>query len=402
MIPLEEENIKNNSLIRGFYNKFPYLSHTVENTESKFFYWPCSFDMVQSYCGIYPNNSFSNRKSPRILEAGCGSGFYTNQIAHLNPGADILAVDISRKSLDLAEERLKISGAFQKSEIKFKNIDIQDLDLKNEFDYIYSAGMLPHVLSPSKIIVKFNSLMKEQSILYLEAYSELGRFYSQCIQSAFRKLRLSALNTDVSIAREILDGLPEGNPLNIEYKQKFSDHSKFDFDFADDYLNPYENSFRLEDIFNLIKLGGFSFLGFSNDEYWQLERLLGFNCSVDLSHLSQEDKYKLVESLDPTLVNFSFFLSKKSSYRMNFRNKDFCLQSFGKISPFVKNLSSRIFVNRYGVSIDLSQKDLDFLICLDQNPEKSLGSLPLSWQKTEIYSVAMHLFRKQIVLLYPP
>ena len=34
-------------------------------------------------------------EAPRILDAGCGTGVSTDYLCHLNPGADVLGVDIS-------------------------------------------------------------------------------------------------------------------------------------------------------------------------------------------------------------------------------------------------------------------------------------------------------------------
>lgn len=69
----------------------------------------------------------------RILEIGCGTGFFTQKLAQLYPEAHILATDISQDMLTVAKNNLS----------KFKNIsyelqDGENLKLTGSFDLIIS------------------------------------------------------------------------------------------------------------------------------------------------------------------------------------------------------------------------------------------------------------------------
>ncbi|UFP95858.1 class I SAM-dependent methyltransferase [Gloeobacter morelensis] len=46
----------------------------------------------------------------RILDAGCGSGFTSLALAQANPGARIVGIDLSERSLAVARERLAFHG----------------------------------------------------------------------------------------------------------------------------------------------------------------------------------------------------------------------------------------------------------------------------------------------------
>ncbi len=45
-----------------------------------------------------------------ILDAGCGSGYKALILAQANPGAKIVGIDISEKSVELARKRLEYHG----------------------------------------------------------------------------------------------------------------------------------------------------------------------------------------------------------------------------------------------------------------------------------------------------
>jgi ubiquinone/menaquinone biosynthesis C-methylase UbiE len=69
-----------------------------------------------------------------ILDAGCGTGYKSLVLAEANPGAKIVGVDISEKSIELAKQRLQYHG-FENTE--FHLVSIEDLpNLGLSFDYI--------------------------------------------------------------------------------------------------------------------------------------------------------------------------------------------------------------------------------------------------------------------------
>ena len=61
-------------------------------------------NLVNSY--YLRKQKFVDTKGKIILDAGCGSGYYSLVLASANPGAKIVGVDISEKSVELARQRL--------------------------------------------------------------------------------------------------------------------------------------------------------------------------------------------------------------------------------------------------------------------------------------------------------
>ncbi len=77
----------------------------------------------------------------RILDAGCGSGFFANYFAEL--GLESFACDFSDEALHMTSSR---SGG----RVKVFKIDLvrqslkSDLNVKGRFDYIFTDGLLEH------------------------------------------------------------------------------------------------------------------------------------------------------------------------------------------------------------------------------------------------------------------
>lgn len=82
----------------------------------------------------------SPRKGERILDVGCGSGFYANLIKET--GAQVFCVDISPAMVRL----VRASG------IEAEVHDIESLNLNREFDKILVAGALEFCEKPSEAL----------------------------------------------------------------------------------------------------------------------------------------------------------------------------------------------------------------------------------------------------------
>ena len=82
--------------------------------------------------------------------------------------------------------------------------------------------------------------------------------------------------------------------------------------FADMYVHPQEIDYNIETLFELIDASGLEFIGFSNPGFWQLDRLL--SKAPDLIErakgLSDRQRYRLIELLDPEVTHYEFFLGR--------------------------------------------------------------------------------------------
>lgn len=112
-------------------------------------------------------------ETPDLLIAGCGSGYQAAITAFRNPGARILAVDLSRASLAYAMRRCREVGL---RNVRFAQADILQLGAPPaRFDAIESTGVLHHLRDPLagwRILV---SLLKPGGVMKIALYSETAR-----------------------------------------------------------------------------------------------------------------------------------------------------------------------------------------------------------------------------------
>jgi SAM-dependent methyltransferase len=81
----------------------------------------------------------SKFKPKSILEIGCGSGRFTKILSELTEYEKYLAIDISQGQINSAKK-------FVNSEkIDFRCIKVQDLDIDEKFDLVFSSEVLMHI-----------------------------------------------------------------------------------------------------------------------------------------------------------------------------------------------------------------------------------------------------------------
>jgi tetratricopeptide (TPR) repeat protein/SAM-dependent methyltransferase len=149
-------------------------------------------------------------ESPDILIAGCGSGYQAAITALRNPGARILALDLSRTSLAYAMRRCR---ELRIGHVRFRQADILRLGaLPERFDLIECAGVLHHLRDPLAGWRVLESLLKPGGVMKVALYSERAR---HGVVAARRLIARHGLGTDlegVRAARQLVLAEPEGSP----------------------------------------------------------------------------------------------------------------------------------------------------------------------------------------------
>ena len=99
----------------------------------------------------------------RVLEAGCGIGAQTVILAKNSPEAKITSIDISEKSLLLAEETARREGI---TNVTFRQGDIFHLPFEPaRFDHIFVCFVLEHLTEPGRALEQLRPLLKEGGTL---------------------------------------------------------------------------------------------------------------------------------------------------------------------------------------------------------------------------------------------
>lgn len=134
-----------------------------------------------------------NLAGKRVLEIGCGMGYHSELLA--GAGAQLSSVDISPTSVEATRRRLALRGL---------SADVQLLDAEhlssrfepNEFDVIWSWGVIHHSAHTARIVRQLCKLVKPTGKVKLMVY------------------HLGGMSAYYTILRRYLTGFWRGRPLD--------------------------------------------------------------------------------------------------------------------------------------------------------------------------------------------
>lgn len=112
---------------------------------------------------------FAKWQGKKVLEIGCGIG--TDTINFARAGAEVAAVEISEKSLDLTRQRAKVYGLENK--IKFYLGNAEELSKfvpVESYDLIYSFGVIHHTPHPERVIEEIKKYTYPKTIIKIMIY----------------------------------------------------------------------------------------------------------------------------------------------------------------------------------------------------------------------------------------
>ena len=384
-------------VVSDFYDRFPYPGDPLQDGPPPGYNWRwCLESVLAAVHGAVPSSA-DEADSPKILDAGCGTGVSTDYLCHLNPGAEVLAVDISAGALELARERLRRSGAAdQVKGLRQEQRSLLDLQGEGPFDYINSVGVLHHLREPLEGLKALGSLLADTGLIHLFLYADAGRWEIHRTQRALSRLGAGCGAEGLRLGRELFEVLPEGNRLRQNHEQRWLIDTAADSNFADMYLHPQETSYDLSRLFGLIDAAGLQFAGFSNPAVWDLNRLLAGELLQRAEMLPQREQWLLVEDLDPEISHFEFFVAKRSVQSNAWKDDAVLLQAFGRRQSCLWGWPSSSLLGPDLEPIALSESELALLEAVEQRPETCLGELEFG---PETASVARGLLSRRLLLL---
>ena len=358
-------------VVSAFYDRFPFPGDPLQDGPPPGYNWRwCHRSVLASVHGVIP----AGQQQPRILDAGCGTGGSTDYLCHLNPGAEVVAVDISDGALAVARERLERSAARQAvRSLRQEQRSLLDLGDETPFDYINSVGVLHHLREPEAGLAALADLLAPQGLLHLFLYADAGRWEIHRTQKALMLLQAGTGGDGLRLGRELFETLPESNRLRRHHEQRWSVDCAPDANFADMYLHPQETSYSIERLFAFIETAGLQFAGFSNPEVWDPARLLNGELLERAQALPVSQQWSLIEQLDPDISHFEFFLSKAPITKSS-RTDDELAAAKGLRQPCLWGEPDPI-LGRNMEPIQLSDAAKDLLRCVDAQPDTALGSM---------------------------
>jgi SAM-dependent methyltransferase len=159
--------------VRGLYEEFPFPLNRNQ------------YAFLQRY--VFPH---APQQPARILDAGCGTGNMTVDLAARFPSADVVGIDFSEHSL--AKARLLAEGR-KLSNIGFVHHDLMEelspSDSREGYDFAVSIGCLHHLPDPAAALRHIRAVLSDGAVLILGVYGKYGRLETEMRRTLFSLLR---------------------------------------------------------------------------------------------------------------------------------------------------------------------------------------------------------------------
>ena len=182
---------------------------------------------------------FKKWQGKRVLEIGCGIG--TDTVNFARAGADVTAMEISEKTLDLAKTRAKVYNLEHK--IKFYLGNAEELSKfvpVESYDLIYSFGVVHHTPHPEKVVEEIKKYTKPGTVVKVMVYHKYS-FKVFWILLVFGNGAFWKLNELVARYSEA----QEGSPVTYAYSKKEAKELMKGFKITDisvEHIFPYKIS----------------------------------------------------------------------------------------------------------------------------------------------------------------
>lgn len=252
----------------SLYEALPYpnvpLSQTARNA------LPEMFKMSYTTAQYLRTHTIVPPEGKVLLNAGCGSGWETLMMAEANPGAQIVACDLSPASVKLTEERLRHHGF---TDAEFYVLNLLELErLGIQFDFISLNDVLYLLEDPTEGLRAMKNVLKPDGIIRANLHSRHQRQVFFRLQEAFQKVGQFDVPPAVGAqnVREFMGSLREEvaqavlwNPAN--YAE--------DAAIMNNYLLSNDKGFTIPDLFRMLQQAGLSFLSLVDRPDWSVESL---------------------------------------------------------------------------------------------------------------------------------
>ncbi|MEL4894194.1 class I SAM-dependent methyltransferase [Crocosphaera sp. Alani8] len=389
------------SAVQQLYNTYPFPPEPLLNEPPPGYNWRWNWIAAYNFCtGRKPVT-----ENIRILDAGCGTGVGTEYLILLNPHAEIVGVDISEKALEIAQKRCEQSGVATNHNhpISFHHLPLENADeIQGEFDLINCVGVLHHLPDPIAGIKALSKKLAPGGIFHIFVYAELGRWEIQLMQKAISLLQAETkgdYKDGVFVGRKLFETLPENNRI-VKQEERWSLENHRDESFADMYVHPQETDYNIDTLFELIEASGLEFIGFSNPQYWQLDRLIGESEELIKrgEKLSDRQRYRLIELLDPeNITHYEFFLGKPPILKIDWSEDETLLSAICGIHPCLHGWPSQSLLNYDYQPVSLNDAEYNFM----QNCDQKLTVKEILAKVSVDLEIVRSLQKKQLIILTP-
>ena len=257
-----------------------------------------------------------------ILIAGCG----TNQaavFAYANPKATVVAVDVSRSSLDHHEYLKRHYGL---TNLQLHQLPIEEVhSLNRDFDLIVSSGVLHHLADPLLGLQSLAGSLRPDGVIGIMLYAKYGRVGVEMLQAVFRDLGLSQDQPSIDIVREVIAALPADHPVSSYLS--IAPDLQSDSGLVDTFLHGRDRSYTVDDCIDLVTGAGLVFQDWLLKSPYHAPLTSGSQFQTSMAGLSEQQQWSVMEKINPRNGCHFFTACQKErppeTYRIDFESEAF-------------------------------------------------------------------------------
>lgn len=197
----------------------------------------------------------------RILVAGCGTGFEPLLLARMYPEVQILALDLSRRSLAYA---VRMGRELELHNVRFLHADLLSLDALGErFAVIEAMGVLHHLAEPERGWRVLRDRLLPGGVMRIGLYSASARAIVVAARERIRALGLEATVDGVRAFRaRVLGGTVDRELTELAESEDFYTLSRC----SDLLFHAVEHHFTPTQLGETLARLGLEFIGFELPE----------------------------------------------------------------------------------------------------------------------------------------
>ncbi len=309
------------SEVREQYENYPYPSRNPEDEKQTLFLAQMSYlAKINHYC-FKGKQNFNN--SFKVLDAGGGTGDCTILLAEQlrDTDAQIVYLDISSASMDVAKQRAKIR---ELDNIKWVNGSLLDIDKMGlgKFDYINCSGVLHHLKNPDDGLRSLRNALSENGAIGIMVYGQHGRNAVYHMQQLLRLVNTGPTDVEIMLqnTKAILDSLPKTNAFKkVETLYSFPENKNNNIELYDLFLHSQDRAYTVPQIYQWVNDCGLNFVDFVEKKI--LYKPQTFIKDPDLLKIIQklpiEKQQAIAEMMSCLLKLHIFFVSTQNDTVVN-------------------------------------------------------------------------------------
>lgn len=252
MATIVKENYLKN--VRNQYEQLPYPPRNPKDDLKKLIvpHADC-LDKINFY-GFGGKKDFT--KNFRVLVAGGGTGDSViglgEQFKYIE-NAEIVYLDISSASMEVAKERAKIRKIDNIKWINDSLLNLPDMNI-GKFDYINCSGVLHHLESPEQGLAALKSVLKDDGVICVMLYATYGRMGIYQVQDLMRKINKpeDSINDKLTNCKQVMSSLNENHWFHgigpVEDIKTYGDSGIYDL-----LLHEQDRSYTIPELYDFVE-----------------------------------------------------------------------------------------------------------------------------------------------------